>query len=402
MFELFIARRYLKTKREGFLSLISIIAIGGVFVGVAAILIVLSVMNGFHNELRVRILGVTPHITVTRYFNESIDNYQELIVRLKQIRGVTNVAPFTVTKSLIQSERASSGIVVTGIEPSLEKNIREIAKTIIQGSFDISDNEILIGLELSKILGVNVGDRVFISATAQMAQTPLGPVAGAKAYTVKGIFDTGVYDFNSMAVFLTLGEAQRIFGLANTVTGIELSVRDIYKAQHLAKEITKTIGYPYRALDWITQNRNLFAALKMEKMLTSIVLTLIVIVAAFNIVGTLIMMVIRKTREIGILKAMGVKPGAIMRIFMNVGLLIGGIGTGAGVIVGLVVSWLLNKFHFINLPGEVFIIKTVPVRPELSDFILVTVAALLISLIATIYPSLKASRFTPVDAIRYE
>ena len=404
-FELFVASRYLRSRQGKRVSGITAIAVGGIFVGVAAILIVLSVINGFHQELRVRILGSTPHIVVTKYTYEAIPfagATDTMLALLQGFPGVVDAAPFIYAKTLVRSDNGVEGVVIRGVDPEQETDITDLAGTITDGAFAFDSGGVVIGVELARALGVSVGDRLNIVSPFGGTSTPLGFIPRTKHFRVNGIFDSGMYEYNSSFVYVGLGELAEFLAMQGMITGYELRVKDVYGASRLAKLITIRMGYPFRAVDWIAQNRNLFTALRLEKVVTFIVLVLIVLVAAFNIVGMLTMLVLRKTREIGILKAIGAGPQAVTRIFVYAGLLIGGVGTVAGALFGFTVSWLLNKYRFVTLPGDVYFIKNLPVEMQTLDFVVVCVAAFVITLVATVYPAYRAARLDPVEAIRYE
>jgi len=403
-FELFMARRYLRGRGRRVISGITAIAMGGVFVGVAAIIIVLSVENGFHQELKDRILGATPHVVVAKYSYEPIPYPQAdtLERQIGRVPGVVSVAPFIYAKTLVRTENGVEGVVIRGVDPDHESEVTGISGTIVEGQFAFDSAGVVIGVELARMLGLSVGDQLNLASPFGGTQTAFGFLPRTRYFRVNGIFDSGMYEYNSSFIYLSLAEIQKFLQMENMVTGFEVRVRDVYSADRLARRITRQLGYPFRATDWILQNRNLFTALRLEKVVTFIVLVLIVLVAAFNIIGMLTMMVIRKTREIGILKAMGAKSVTVTRIFVLAGGVIGMIGTAAGAGFGLVACWLLNKYRFVSLPGDVYFIKNLPVHVMAQDVVVVCIAAIIITFAATIYPAVKAARLVPLEAIRYE
>jgi len=402
MFEFFIARRYLRSKSGKFFSSAAFTTIAGIFIGVAAIIIVLSVMNGFHQELRNRILGLTPHIIITKYSYEPISDCDTLLQAIRKFPGVLSAEPFIYTKTIIRKETTSDGILVRGIINDEKNQITDLSKIIVQGKLDLSGDNIILGVDLARSVGARVGEDVSLVAPFSGEATPLGMLPRVKRYTVSGIFDAGMYDYNATFAYIGLKNLQNYLGMGDEITGIEVKIQDINNTLKITKAIKKQFAFPYRVQDWISMNRNIFTALRMEKIVTFIVLVLIVLVAAFGIIGLLVMLVIRKTKEIGILNAMGTKRKSIVKIFILTGFLIGVIGTISGTIFGIGTSLLLDKFRIINLPGDVYFIKNLPVQVELLDVVLVMFIALIISLLATIYPAYKAANMMPVEAIRNE
>jgi lipoprotein-releasing system permease protein len=301
----------------------------------------------------------------------------------------------------------TEGVVVKGIDPTLEASVTDISRNVIEGdmSFDHAGREkpgIVIGYLLADRLLVGTGDEVTLYSPMAERATPLGVIPAVSKFVVEGLFKTGLYEYDSKFVYLSLRDAQSFLDMGDTVSGIEVKVRDIYRAREVGAAIVDRLGPPFRTNDWITLNHNLFSALSLEKTAMFIILTLIILVAAFNIVSTLVILVRDKTREIGILKSMGLTSRSVMRIFMIDGLFIGVVGTFLGCLGGYTLSKLIETYHFISLPRDVYWIDTLPVRLQAGDFLMISAASLVISLLATLYPALQAARFMPVEAIRYE
>jgi lipoprotein-releasing system permease protein len=412
-YELFIGLRYLKAKRkQTFVSLITLISIAGVMVGVTALIVVIAVMNGFKEDLREKILGVTSHVVISR-FDGNITNYQQVNLQVEQVKGVTAATPFIYTQVMISSRQSISGAVLRGIDPETAVKVINLARNLRTGSLEelgVVDRSgdttttpgIILGNELARNLGVVRGEPVtVISPLGRL--TPLGRVPRSQTFRVSGIFDSGMYEYDSTLAYVSLGAAQRFLGIGDRVTGIEVRVDDIYRADRVARDISKTLaGYPYWSRDWMRMNKNLFSALKLEKIVMFIILTLIILVAAFNIIGTLIMVVIEKTRDIAILKSMGATRRSIMKIFMIEGMVIGLVGTMLGLLGGYTLCELLATYQFIELPQDVYYISTLPVKMDPLDVTIIALAAIAISLVATVYPAWQASRLDPAEAIRYE
>ncbi|MDH3555331.1 MAG: lipoprotein-releasing ABC transporter permease subunit [Deltaproteobacteria bacterium] len=412
-YELFIGLRYLKAKRkQTFVSLITLISIAGVMVGVTALIVVIAVMNGFKEDLRDKILGVTSHVVISR-FDGNISKYQEVRAKVGEVSGVNAATPFIYTQVMISSRKAISGAVLRGIEPKTASKVINLPKNMRAGSLEELEAEnkpegmrstpgIILGNELARNIGALRGEPVtVISPLGRL--TPLGRVPRSQTFRVAGIFDSGMYEYDSTIAYVSLWAAQRFLGIGDRVTGIEVRVDDIYEADRVAKAIGKALdGYPYWSRDWMRMNKNLFSALKLEKIVMFIILTLIILVAAFNIVGTLIMVVIEKTRDIAILKSMGATRRSIMKIFMIEGAVIGLVGTLLGLLGGYTLCKLLATYKFIELPSDVYYISTLPVQMNPLDVAIIALAAIVITLAASVYPAWQASRFDPAEAIRYE
>ncbi len=413
-YEWFISLRYLKAKRrQGFISLISMISMAGVAVGVMTLIVVLSVMTGFTEELRAKILGINSHIVVQRTLG-TIRDYHALEKAVLEIDGVLAATPYIYSQVMISSGKSGTGVILRGIEPDSAASVLKITDHISRGSLadllpgqsedDNSSRQppgIIIGKELASQLRLDIDDRIrLLSPSGPL--TPMGVIPKIKTCRVVGIFESGMYEYDVTLAFVSLQTAQDFLELGNKVHGLELKVDDIYQAGAIARQIEKKLGFTYAAKDWIQMNRNLFSALKLEKTAMFIVMTLIVLVAAFNIISTLTMVVMEKGKDIAILKSMGATSSSIMKIFIYEGLIIGLSGTILGVLGGLGLCEILSRYQFIKLPSDVYPVSTLPVLVQPPDVILVAVSALLITLLATIYPSWQASRIDPVVALRYE
>ena len=412
--ELGIALRYLRSRRASrLLSLITVIAVGGVTVGVMALVVVLGVMNGLQADLRDKILVANPHLRVLTYGEGlRVDDWHKVLGQVRLTAGVEAAAPFVLTQGLISAGHDyAEGVVVYGVDPdTASRAVTSFAQHFAKGDLTFRttrrdvEGGIALGTRLASKLSAFPRDVVTLVAPAG---AKFNPSVGAYVpkfhrYEVSGIFDTGMYEYDNSYVALDRRVAQRFAGLDTAVTGIEVRLADPWQAQPFGAALETRLGYPYRALDWQSQNASLFSALKLEKLAMAFVVFLICVVAAFNVVGMLSMVVRDKTREIGILLAMGLRQAAIRRIFLAQGILIGLTGTTLGVGLGLVVGGMVNRGHWIPIDPSIYFIDHLPVHTQPVDVLLVIAASLVVATLAPLYPSLQAARLDPVTAIRYE
>ena len=395
------------------------ISMVGVMIGVMTLNIVLAVMTGFEEDLRDRILGFNPHVVISS-LQGFVDGYAEVVDTVSQVPEVVAVAPFVYGQVMVSAGQSVSGSLVRGVDPSLASAVVDIEAHLSFGAVGqlgqkqeltfqteetvqtVQLSGVLVGHELARQLGVFVGDPINIISPLSTTPGPLGVVPRVKRFVIVGVFDAGMFEYDSALIYMSLADAQQFFTLGEQVTGVEVKIRDVYQAQAVARELESVLGFPYTTRDWTEVNSNIFAALKLEKVVYFIVLLLIVLVAAFNIIATLIMVVMEKRKDIAVLKSMGATGNAISRVFIYKGLLIGVVGTLMGTLLGWVGCWLLDRYEFIELPKDVFYVSTLPVKIYAENFFIVGAASVIICLLATIYPARQAARLAPVEVIRYE
>jgi len=423
-FELFISLRYLRAKRKQiFVSIITFISIAGIFLGVAALIIVLAVMNGFETDLRNKILGINSHIVLMKHTGAMRD-YQKVMNEISDVEGVVASTPFIYSQAMLKNGGHTSGVILRGMLIDSAFKVINLGKmqegdiNNLSGKYRHSlplsqDVSMLPGIVLGKELAKNMGVFLFepVSIISPMGvSTPMGMIPKMKKFIVVGIFDSGFYEYDSTLAYISLKDCQEFLSLGEQVTGLEIKVDDIYRANVIAKSIERKLGFPFWARHWMEMNKNLFAALKLEKRVMFIILSLIVLVAAFNIICTLIMIVMEKNKDIAILKSMGATSKSIMKIFIYQGLTIGAIGTLLGCIGGLAVALNLEKvsvfvenlFGFKILPGDVYYLSQLPSQVNYSDVLIIIVGTMLICFLSTVYPSRRASKLDPAEALRYE
>ena len=422
-FELFVAARYLRAKRrQAVISVITIISIVGVMAGVASLIVALSINAGFQRDLQNQLLGSTSHINLLKIKADGIYDWRELMPRLEKQPHVIAAAPALYEQVLASRGSRASGMQLKGVIPEYENRVSELLKSVKFGSAGplnpvppakpcAADDEdcssarelppIVLGKDLAETIGATVGSIVLVTSP-QGELTPFGLVPRYERFKVAGIFNSGFYNYDSSWAFIRLADSQRMAGLGDVISVLEFKIDDLYKAEQVGNELQRAAGAEYMATNWMEQNRALFRALSLERVVTFLTIGLIVFVAALNILISLIMMVMEKTKDIAVLISMGARRQQVRQIFILQGVLIGVIGTLLGLVMGYGVSVAGAKYHFISLNPEVYSINYVPFAPRPIDGVLVAAVALLISFVATLYPSWSAARVLPAEALRYE
>ena len=414
-YELFIGLRYLRARRqETFISLITIISVLGVMIGVMTLNVVMAVMTGFEETLRDRLLGINAHVALVKS-GDQLRDYDMLVQEVEKEQGVIAASPSIYGQVMLTSGPRVSGVVVRGIDPDRINQVVDIGRYIKQGTLQnlkqqqalqVGDRTVLLpgvilGTRLANQLGAFVGSPIQVVSPLG-SPTAIGVIPKVRRFVVVGIFDSGMSEIDSTLVYMGLAEAQKFFELGDAVTNIEIRVQDVYQAKAIADNIQRRLGFPYLTEDWSRLWPNLFSALKLEKTVYFLVLLLMVLIGAFNIISTLIMVVMEKRKDIAILQSMGATRESIRKIFLIKGCVIGVVGTLLGVFLGLAICLLIERYGFIELPKDVFLISTVPVRIYWSNFLLVGFASLFVCLLASIYPARQAAKLDPVEIIRYE
>ncbi len=408
-FEFFIAKRYFKAKRRtGFISIITYVSIAGVMIGVTALILVLSVMNGFEQEVRSRLLGADAHLRVRKFYLEPITRTDSLMNLIKHTKHVVGASPVIVDKGMISGKQRQYATIVKGIDPKFATDVTDIKNKIILGDLDFSPmlihGKMLPGIVLGRYLAdalyaTHIGDVVTLWTMPKQGGIFTQP--RVKQFYVAGLVEIGYYEYDKTLSYISLKDARDLFGIKG-VTWIEVKLDNYELAGKVAAQLEDELGYPYTTETWFQLNRSLYSWMEIEKWGAFVILSLIIMVAAFNIISSLIMVVMEKTREIGILKSMGASSSSIMKIFLYEGLLVGVIGTVLGCIIGYGVGFLQLHFHIISLPPDVYLINSLPIVMEWKDFAAISSISILLSLLASFYPSYRASKLMPVEAIRYE
>ncbi len=409
-FESFVAKKYFRAKkRTGFISIITFVSIAGVTIGVTALILVLSVMNGFESEVRSKLIDADAHIRLRKFYNQTITEKEKLLKVAEKQPEVIGASPVIREDCMIRSGYTQRPTAVKGIDLESITKISNIREKIKLGELDFSEKEINGKMLSGIILGRYLADRLLALNIGEVVTLFTIPKEGGifsqpnvKQFYVAGIVEFGYYEYDRIFSFVSLESAQKLFNMPDGITWVEIKVDDYYKAGEVALRIEEELGYPFTTLTWFELNKSLFSWMEIEKWGAFIILSLIIMVAAFNIISSLIMIVMEKTREIGILKSMGATSSSIMKIFMYEGMGIGIIGTFLGCLIGYTVGFLQLEYKLVSLPADVYIINSLPIEMQLVDFVAIPGIALILCFLASVYPAYKASRLYPVEAIRYE
>jgi lipoprotein-releasing system permease protein len=405
--ELFVARRYLRARRrENFISLITVFSVGGVTLGVAALILTLSMMNGFEKEVRSRIVGTTAPVSVFQATGGALSDWEALCKRLSAWPAVRGTSPFVTAKTAIRSERESDGVVVRGILPDRQIRTGDLSERLKSGVFDVGVRPgdslpcALLGATLARNLGVMIDDEVVLYGGGRHAGG-LGETPRVMKFRVGGLFESGMYEYDASLVLIGLSQAQKLYELGDAVSGIHVATDDIFQAGDLAGQLQQELGDDYFVTHWMQTHKDLFSWMALEKYAMFVALSLIVAVAAFNIIATLIMIIMEKRAEIGILRSFGMNARSIRLIFLYQGGIVGVVGTLLGSGLGYLGCWLQSTFHLIRLPADIYFISALPVDPRGTDFMLVAAASVGLCLLASVYPASRAARLFPVRALQY-
>ncbi len=406
-----IGLRYTGAKRRNhFISFISLVSMLGIALGVTALIVVISVMNGFEQELRARILGMVSHATITAY-GDTVSDWEGVLAEAEKDPHVIGAAPYIEREGMLQARRIS-GAMIRGVRPELESSVSDVGKSTQEGSFDLLEPgkyRVVLGSELAHTLGVSIGDQVTLMAP-QMRATPVGVIPQMRRFEVVGLFEVGMYEYDRGFAFVHMTDAAKLFREGDGVTGVRLKLDDMFTAWRVAQDLTTRLDGLYSVRDWTQQHSNFFRAVKTEKLVMFIILSLIVAVAAFNLVSTLVMVVTDKQSDIAILRTLGASPRLVMTVFMVQGLAVGVIGSALGLVFGVsiashidvIVPFLERTFGFEAMPGDIYYISTVPSQLRWPDVGRIGMLSVLFSVVATVYPAWRAARTAPAQALRYE